>query len=822
VRGPHAAPDGRPAEAHRGRRRLPHDGDPPLDRVTLLADVAEIVSRSHDLDETLTNVVELVAKRLDTDVCSIYLVSAPDMRHLTLRATIGLDRDAVGQVVMPFGEGLVGVAAESRKPVAAERAREHPRYRYFPETGEERFESLMAAPLIMRGATIGVLAVQTRERRPFDRRDVELFQACAQLLAPVVINAQLLALVGESEEERQVSNATLARSGIPVPGFGEPRPERNVEYRGIATSRGIGIGQIYRLENPLDLARLDYTPSSDPTEEAHDLVNALHEVRRDLDSTRDEIGDQFGPEFAAVFQTHIQILEDKGLVEKLSQEVRATGNALQALNRVLAAYRKTFERIQDPYFRDRAVDVEDVGRRVMERLLGDRHHAPPLTPGSIVVADTILPGHFAELDLDKVVAFVSEHGGPTSHGAIFARTLEIPAITGVAGIHAAVRSGEPAIVDGGDGRIYLSPDEALVAEYRRAQQRYAVAVEHLDALRGRPAETHDGRRIALTANVGLISDLRLVEQHGAEGIGLFRTELLAFAHRGFPEEEEQEQLYERVARVLAPRPVTIRTLDLGGDKGIAAVNVPQEENPQLGCRSIRLSFAHEAFFRAQLRAVLRASAHGNVRLLLPMISSLGELRRARAFVDEEKERLIADGITFDEDLPVGIMIEVPSAALTAETLARECDFFSVGTNDLTQYTLAVDRGNESVADLYDPLHPAVLELIDRSVRAAARGGISVSLCGEMVGNPLAVPILVGLGIQELSGAPSAVPVVKEIVHALDSAEAAADVRRARTVGTAQEVRAIGAARLRDAGLLDHGDIGGWLRLLVESALEQAS
>ncbi len=811
----------RPRRGERqGRRNAGRRGrSQTLDRLTLLADVAEIVSRSHDLDETLTNVVELVAKRLDTDVCSIYLVSAPDMRHLTLRATIGLDRDAVGRVVLAFGEGLVGVAAETQAPVAVRKAREHPRYRYFPETGEERFASLMAAPLIMRGVTIGVLVVQTREERRFDRRDTELFQACAQLLAPIVINAQLLALVGESEDERVRSNESLARSGIPVVS-GAQRGDRNVEYRGISTSRGIAIGRVYRLENPLDLASLEYTPSADPAEEAQDLFHALHEVRRDLDAARDELGDQFGPDFAAVFHTHIQILEDKGLVEKLSQEVRETGSALDALKRVLAAYRKTFERIEDPYFRDRAVDVEDVGRRVMERLLGGRYDAPLLTEGSIVVADTILPGHFAQLDLHKVVAFVSEHGGPTSHGAIFARTLEIPAVTGVAGIHAAVRSGETAIVDGGDGRVYLSPDEDLISEYRRAQQRYAVGVEHLDALRSRPAETRDGRRIALTANVGLVSDLRLVEQHGAEGIGLFRTELLAFAHRGFPEEEEQEQLYERVARVLAPRPVTIRTLDLGGDKGIGAIGVPQEENPQLGCRSIRLSFANESFFRAQLRAILRASTHGNVRLLLPMISSLGELRRARTIVEDEKERLRAARIAFDENMPVGIMIEVPSAALTAETLARESDFFSIGTNDLTQYTLAVDRGNELVAELYDPLHPAVLELMDRSVRAASKAGISVSLCGELVGNPLAVPILLGLGIEELSGTPSAVPVVKEIVHALDSAEAAADVRRARTAGTAQEVRAIGAARLRDAGLLSHADLGDWLRPLVEAALDK--
>jgi phosphotransferase system enzyme I (PtsP) len=782
--------------------------------------VAEIVSRSHDLDETLNNVVDLVAKRLDADACSIYLTGA-DIRHLTLSATVGLYKEAVGRVQLRFGEGLVGLAAKRREPVVIEHAREHPDYRYFPETGEERFVSLMAVPLIVRGVPIGVLAVQTRVARRFERRDVDVFQTCAQLIAPVVINAQFLALVGENEEERARSNAELAGSGIPVAVDEAARSEHSMELRGIPTARGVAIGPVYRLEDPLDLSQLDYVPNSDPDQEGRELLSALQEARRELDGIRDELGAQLGPEFAAVFHTHIQILEDKGFVAKLEDEVRVTGNALQALRDVLTAYRKTFQRIEDPYFRERVVDVEDVGRRVMERLLGVRRHAIPLTEGSIVVADNILPGHFARLEVDKVAAIVSEHGGPTSHGAIFARTLEIPAVTGIAGIHRMVRPGETAIVDGREGRVYLSPDERLTAEYRRAQQRYAVVVEHLDALRDRPGETRDGRRIALTANVGLMRDLRLVERHGAEGIGLFRTEMLAFAHRGFPEEEEQAQLYQRVAKALAPRPVTIRTLDLGGDKEIASLGVGEEENPQLGCRSIRLSLVNEGIFRAQLRAILRASTLGNIRLLLPMISSLGELRGARAMLEEAKRELARSGIPFNEKLPVGIMVEVPSAALTADALARECDFLSIGTNDLTQYTLAVDRGNEHVAHLYDPLHPAVIALIDRSVRAAARAGISVSLCGEVAGDPLAVPLLVGLGIEEFSGAPSAVPVVKEIVRALDSGEVAADARAACRAGTAAEVHAIGAARLREAGLLEHPDIGSWLLSVVEEAEHSA-
>jgi len=454
----------------------------------------------------------------------------------------------------------------------------------------------------------------------------------------------------------------------------------------------------------------------------------------------------------------------------------------------------------------------------MAKLLGVRTHNIPLTDGAIVVASHLLPAHFALLETEKIAAVASEHGGPTSHGAIFARALEIPSVTGATGILEAARPGEQAIVDGYIGAIYLSPDEEVLREYERAKHRDLVAVEHLDALSARPAETRDGTRVALTANVGLLSDLRLCERHGAEGIGLFRTELIALAHRGFPSEDEQEELYEGVAEAMAPRPVTIRTLDLGGDKVIPNLPAPEEENPQLGWRSIRISLSDEESFRAQLRAILRASSQGNVRLLIPMISAVEELRRVRVLVEETKEELTRRSVRFDPNIPIGVMIEIPSAALISDSLARECDFFSIGTNDLTQYTLAVDRGNEKVAHLYSPFHPAVLSLIDRTVRGAGRAGIPVSVCGEMASNPLAVPLLVGLGIAELSGVASAVPVVKEIVRSLEMGKVADDARNALQAGSVAEVEAIAAERLRSSGLLDHPDIGSWLERAIERAL----
>jgi phosphotransferase system enzyme I (PtsP) len=786
------------------------------DRNTLLADVAGIVSRSHDLAETLGNVVDRVAKRLDADVCSIYL-SDPARKTLVLRATKGLSPDAVGHVRLASGEGLVGLVASTGVPLAVEEARHHPNFRYFPETGEDRFVSLMATPLVVRGVAIGVLVVQTVAPRRFSQKDVELLQTCGQLIAPVVLNAALLDLIAGPDEGRSRFVEQMADAGVPIAGHAPARQERNVELRGTEASSGIAIGPIYLLEDPLDLADVEYQPSGDSAQELRDLQRAIAEARRELDDAIEEMGDHFGPAFSAVFNTHVQILEDHGFLARLERAVGETGDARQAIRRVVDEYRAVFAKIEDDYFRERGLDVEDVGRRVMAKLLGVRHHNVPLAPGAVVVTAMILPQHFTMLEMDKVGAIVAEHGGATSHGAIFARTLEIPCVTGVEGVLRNARPGETAIVDGTGGRVYLSPDERLLGEYRRAQQRFEIAAEHLDALKGRPAETRDGRRVLLTANVGLLADLRLVERHGAEGIGLFRTELLALAHRGVPPEDEQEALYERVARALAPRPVTIRTLDLGGDKAMPNLGVPEEENPQLGCRSLRLSLRHQDVMRAQLRAILRASAAGNVKLLLPMISSLDELREARRLLHDTIDQLARAGVPHDPRIPLGVMIEVPSAALIAEALARECDFFSIGTNDLTQYTLAVDRGNEAIAHLYRPLHPAVLRLIHASARAAEHAGIPVSVCGEMASNPLAVPLLVGLGIGELSGTPRSVPVVKEIVRALDSADVAADARRALEAGTVGEVEAIACARLASAGLREHPDIGGWIGEVIARA-----
>ena len=413
----------------------------------------------------------------------------------------------------------------------------------------------MAAPLVVRGTTIGVLVVQTREPREFDGHDVGIFQTCAQLIAPVVINARLLALVGQSAEERRAAARNSGALGDSGSGTepGTSRRERRIP-RHPDVARASPSGRSTGCPTGRLLAH-STTPPARRRARRSDLKQALHEARRELDTVREDLGEQFGPDFAAVFHTHVQILEDKGFRRRSSEdEVRETGNALEALRAVLA-YRRTFERIEDPYFRDRVVDVEDVGRRVMERLLGVRHHMIPHVPeGSIVVADNILPGIFAE-------ARARQGGGArfrARRADIARRDLRSnprdPGGDGHAGDSTGCARGRDRHRRRRRGAHLPLTGRGLIDEYERAQQRYEVVIEHLDALRGRPAETRDGRRIRLTANAGLVGDLRLIEKHGAEGIGLFRTEMLAIAHRGFPEEEEQEQLFERVAGALAPRP----------------------------------------------------------------------------------------------------------------------------------------------------------------------------------------------------------------------------------------------------------------------------
>ncbi|MBI2000696.1 MAG: phosphoenolpyruvate--protein phosphotransferase [candidate division NC10 bacterium] len=536
---------------------------------------------------------------------------------------------------------------------------------------------------------------------------------------------------------------------------------------------------------PVDPARLPLEISR--------LRQALEASRRQLLEIQERIAKEVGPQYARIFDAHLLILEDRWLVEEASAAIQAQGvNAEYALQEVLEPVRQAFSRVEDGYLRERRTDVDDVGDRVLRNLLGQRGsvHVEGMRGEAIVFAHDLSPSDTAQLHRDAVLGLVTETGGRTSHSAIMARSLEIPAVVGVEEICAHVVNHETVILDGTEGLVILAPDRETLARFHARKQQLEYVGRALHEQGALPAETQDGYRVRVTANIEFPEELPAVQAHGAEGVGLYRTEFLYLNRPDLPGEEEHFAVYRAVAAEMHPRPTVIRTLDFGGDKLASAIQLAAEENPSLGLRAIRLCLHRPDIFRTQLRAILRASAFGSLRIMYPMISGVAELRAANAILEDVMAELRRQGVAFDPEIQVGAMIETPSAAVTADLLAREVDFFSVGTNDLIQYALAIDRINEQVAYLYEPLHPAVLRMLRGVVSAAHNEGIWISMCGEMASDPLHGLVLVGLGFDELSMTPGAIPLMKRIIRSVTYGQAADVAQRLFGCATAQEVEGL--------------------------------
>ena len=550
----------------------------------------------------------------------------------------------------------------------------------------------------------------------------------------------------------------------------DDKVRREIRFHGAGVSPGIGRGviQVLRQDSDEEVVRYPIEPAQIGNEIGR-FEAALIQTRMQILEMQQRIAELIGAKDAAIFDAHLLVVEDRTLIDEVLRKLESElCNVEFVFKEVATNYADTLSKIDDPYLRERALDIEDVTRRVIRNLQGKAHKPVVATAEAhICVAHNLTPSDMSTMHKDRVLGIATDLGSRTSHTAIMARSLQIPAIVGLHDVSEKLETGQYVLIDGTNGVLIIDPTPETLARYEEIESRRVQVAAQLQELRETKSTTRDGRHIVLSANIELPGDVEAVAANGAEGIGLYRTEFLYLNRTTLPAEDEQYQTYREVAERVAPNPLIIRTFDLGGDKLAAgSVDVSDEMNPFLGWRAIRFCLENIDIFKTQLRAILRASAVGNVKIMFPMISGLDELRRAVAVVKECADELGRDGHAFNQETEVGAMIEIPSAAISANTLAREVDFFSVGTNDLIQYTLAVDRVNERIAHLYEPTHPAVLRLLKMIAEAAHANGIWVGVCGEMAGDIALIPLLLGLGMDELSVGATLVPRVKRAVQSL--------------------------------------------------------
>ena len=574
--------------------------------------------------------------------------------------------------------------------------------------------------------------------------------------------------------------------------------QKEIMLKGIPASPGIAIGKAYLFYDEEVRVPRKQVKDKFIDSEVVRFRKALAKTRSEILAIHKKIATEMGIEKARIFGAHLMVLEDEVLISEVIVKLKRDKLAVEYVFwGVLKKYVKVLSKSDDEYLRDRVSDINDVGKRILKNLLGTEHHSlEGLKKESIIIAYDLSPSDTATLHRGKVIAFATDIGGRTSHTAIMAKSLEIPAVVGLETITSNVKEGSIIIVDGNRGIIIINPAKLTLGKYKQEKRRFEKFGKHLLKLKNLPAKTLDNKEIQLAANIESPADVPSVLAHGAKGIGLYRTEYFYMNRKDLPIEDEQYEAYKQVAMNIAPDSVIIRTLDLGGDKFLSQFEVPHEMNPFLGWRAIRFCLAKPDIFKVQLRAILRASHYGKLKIMYPMISGVEELRAANVILEEAKDELKKKSIPFDKDMEVGAMIEVPSAALTSDVLAKEADFISIGTNDLIQYALAVDRVNEKIAYLYEPAHPAVLRLIKTVIDNAHRENIWVGMCGEMAGDVALTLVLLGLGLDEFSTSPIIVPEVKRVIRVARYEDTKKLAQKALTLSTGREVEALARAALK--------------------------
>ncbi|MEM1191480.1 MAG: phosphoenolpyruvate--protein phosphotransferase [Pseudomonadota bacterium] len=744
----------------------------------VLRNIVLELNAADSLDVVLRIIVSRVRMAMGTEVCSVYIRDRA-VERFVFRATEGLNSTQIDKASLALGEGLVGLVAEREEPINLEDAEQHPNFQLLPDIGEEPFHAFLGVPIIHQRDVLGVLVVQQSRRRRFDESE-EAFL--------VTLSAQLAGVIAHA----------LVTGDVPVEGS----PERDTVYTrisGVPGAQGVGIGTAVVVSPVADLYAVPRQHSDDRRAELRAFKRALAQVRIDIESVAESLRDKLSPEDLALFDVYLGILDDSTIGGEVAGLIKSGQWAQGALAQVMVEHIRHFEAMEHSYLRERAVDVKDLGERVLGYLQAEQREDLEYPEQTILVSEELTASMLGEIPRERIAGMVSVHGSGNSHVAILARAMGIPTVMGAVDLPYTRLRDMSVVVDGYNGNVHLNPTAPILRRFREIADQDDEINRDLEALRGLPCVTIDDERVALWVNTGLMADVARSLERGAEGVGLYRTEVPFLMRERFPSEEEQRQIYREQLEAFAPNPVTMRTLDIGGDKALPYFPI-EEANPFLGWRGIRVTLDHPEILLAQLRAMLKANAGiGNLRILLPMVSNVPELEEALELLRRCHRELVEEGI--DTPMPlVGVMVEVPSAVYQARAMARRVDFLSVGSNDLTQYLLAVDRNNARVSDLYHAFHPAVLEALAQVADGARAEGKAVSICGELAGNPMAASLLLAMGYEVLSMNATSLPRVKRALRAIRAADARALWEDVRGLDSGDAIQARLDGFLRERGL----------------------
>lgn len=723
----------------------------------VLKRIVQEVTTAKQLSEALGILVRQINKAINAEAASVYLIDTKHAEYVLI-ATEGLNQQAPFRVRISFDSGLVGLVGRREEPINLEDAPAHPDFYHNPLLGEEHLKAFLGVPIIQHRKLYGVLIVQQTEQRHFDDTEESFLITLAAQLGGIIAHAEA---TGELAELTQPKPMGVSKKVETSP----------AALAGVGSVPGIGIGTAVVVYPQADIDAVPQNPVETLDEEINAFYEALESTREDMHRLSKRMKSVVGEEEHALFDVYLRILDKDSLGVEVEHIIRKEKLGAQgALAAVIKKHIAQFENMEDTYLRERASDFRDLGRRVLAALQWSQQEEIVYPKRTILVGEEVTAAALAEVPEGYLAGVVSAKGSNNSHVAILARALGVPTVMGVRGLKLDSISRRAIVVDGYYGQVYISPSKSVLAEFKLLEQEEQALNQSLISLRDKPAETTDSYKISLQVNTGLAMDAGLSMSVGAEGVGLYRSEVPFMSRDHFPSEDEQTIIYRQTLKAFAPRPVTMRTLDIGGDKVLPYFPV-EEDNPYLGWRGIRVTLDHPDVFLMQVRAMMRASEElNNLRIMLPMVTNLSEVEEASYLIDQAFTELLEEGCVIEKP-KVGVMIEVPAAAYLAREIAKRVDFISVGSNDLTQYFLAVDRNNARVAGLYDAMHPAMLRVLLKVVEGGHAAGVEVSICGEMASDPLAVILLVAMGFDTLSMNSSSLPRVKWVIRNLSIANA---------------------------------------------------